>query len=88
LCIQDLFVQPDCRRRGIASALLAELFAHAREYRVCHIELNIRKRNSVARTMSGRLGFAHVHHCATYLLAGPSLLRLAEGAGDIAALLT
>jgi ribosomal protein S18 acetylase RimI-like enzyme len=88
LCIQDLFVQPDRRRRGIASALLEGLLTHARKNRVCHIELNIRERDSVTRTMSRRFGFARVHHCATYLLAGPSLLQLAECAGDIAALLT
>jgi ribosomal protein S18 acetylase RimI-like enzyme len=88
LCIQDLFVQPDHRRRGIASSLLAELFAHARMHRVCHIELNMRKHDRVGRAISRRLGFARVHHCATYLLAGPSLLKLSEGAGDIAGLLT
>jgi ribosomal protein S18 acetylase RimI-like enzyme len=88
LCIQDLFVQPDCRRRGIASALLEELFAHARKHRVCHIEMNIKKRNSLAQSMGRRLGFTRVHHCATYILAGPSLLQLAEGAGDFAVLLT
>jgi ribosomal protein S18 acetylase RimI-like enzyme len=88
LCIQDLFVQPDHRRRGIASALLGELLVHARRHQVHHIELSIPKRNSVVRTMSRRLGFARVYHCATYLLAGPSLLQLAEGASDIAALLT
>jgi ribosomal protein S18 acetylase RimI-like enzyme len=88
LCIQDLFVQPDRRRRGIASSLLAELFVHARKHQICHIELNIRKHDSVGRAMTRRLGFARVYHCATYLLAGPSLLELAEGAGDIAGLLT
>jgi hypothetical protein len=61
---------------------------HARKYRVCHIELNIQKRNSLAQSMSRRLGFTRVHHCATYILAGPSLLQLAEGAGEVAALLT
>jgi ribosomal protein S18 acetylase RimI-like enzyme len=88
LCIQDLFVQPDCRRRGVASSLLAELLVHARKHTVCHIEMNIRKRDSAGRAMSRRLGFARAQHCATYLLAGPSLLRLAESAGDIAALLS
>jgi ribosomal protein S18 acetylase RimI-like enzyme len=86
LCIQDLFVQPDCRGRDMASALLEELLAHARKYRVCHVELSIRNRNNLAQTMSRRLGFARVDHCATYHLGGRSLLRLAEGAGDIAAL--
>jgi ribosomal protein S18 acetylase RimI-like enzyme len=88
LCIQDLFVQPDCRRRGIASSLLAGLFAHARKHQLCHIELNIRKHDSVGRRMSRRLGFLRVHHCATYMLAWPSLLQLAECAGDVAAMLT
>jgi ribosomal protein S18 acetylase RimI-like enzyme len=88
LCIQDLFVQPDCQRRGVASSLLAELLVHASEHRVCHIELNLWKRDSAGRAMSRRLGFARVQHCATYLLAGPSLLRLAEIAGDITALLS
>jgi ribosomal protein S18 acetylase RimI-like enzyme len=88
LCIQDLFVQPDHRRRGIASALLDELLVHARKHHACHIELSIPKHNSVAGEMSRRLGFARVYHCATYLLAGPSLLQLAESAEDIAALLT
>jgi ribosomal protein S18 acetylase RimI-like enzyme len=88
LCIQDLFVQPDRRRRGIAASLLAELLVHARKHQVCHIEVNIRKHDGLGSALSQRLGFARVHHCATYLLAGPSLLRLAEGAGDIAGLLT
>jgi ribosomal protein S18 acetylase RimI-like enzyme len=87
LCIQDLFVQPDRRRRGIASSLLSELFAHARKYQVCHVELTMRKHDRAGRAMSRRLGFARVHHCATYLLAGPSLLQLAEGLGDIVGLL-
>jgi hypothetical protein len=61
---------------------------HARKHTVCHIELNIGKHDSAGRAMSRRLGFARVQHCATYLLAGPSLLRLAEIAGDITALLS
>jgi ribosomal protein S18 acetylase RimI-like enzyme len=86
LCIQDLFVQPDRRRRGVASALLEELFAHARKSRVCHIELSVRNRNGAAQLMCRRLGFARVDHCATYLIGGRPLLHLAEGAGDVAAL--
>ena len=88
LCIQDLFVQPDRRRRGIATSLMAELLVHARKHQVRHIELNIREHDSLGRTMSNRLGFARVHHCATYLLAGPSLLQLAEAASGITSLLT
>jgi ribosomal protein S18 acetylase RimI-like enzyme len=87
LCIQDLFVQPDRRRRGIASSLLAELLVHARLHQVCHIELNIRKCDKVGIAITRRLGFARVYHCATYLVAGPSLLELAESAGDIVGLL-
>jgi ribosomal protein S18 acetylase RimI-like enzyme len=88
LSIQDLFVHPKRRQQGIASALIEELMAHARKHQVCHIELNIRKHDSAMRAMSHRFGFARVQHCVTYLLAGPSLLQLAETVGDIAGLLT
>src|SRR5207302_3915080 len=74
LCIQDLFVQPDRRRLGIATSLMAELLVHARKHQVRHNELNIRKHDSLGSTIGNRLGFARVQHCATYPLAGPSLL--------------
>lgn len=88
LCIQDIFVQPDCRRQGIASSLLAELYVHARRLKFSHIELTIQNHHSAGKAMSRRLGFARARHCASYLLAGPSLLQLAESAGNIAGLLT
>jgi ribosomal protein S18 acetylase RimI-like enzyme len=86
IAIVDLFVDPAYRRQAIASSLIAELSAQVSEHQYAHIELPMAAHNSAARAMSRKLGFVHVRHCVTYLLAGSPLRQLAEAAANAASL--
>jgi ribosomal protein S18 acetylase RimI-like enzyme len=87
IAIVDLFVDPAYRRHAIASSLIAELSAQVSQHQYAHIELPMAAHNSAARAMSRKLGFVHVRHCVTYLLAGSPLRQLAEAAANAASLL-
>jgi ribosomal protein S18 acetylase RimI-like enzyme len=87
IAILDLFVDPAYRRQAIGTSLMAELSAHVSEHQYAHIELHMGTHNSAARAMSRKLGFVHVRHCVTYLLAGSPLRQLAEAAANAASLL-
>lgn len=76
LFLQDLFVEPAFRRRGIARALLARVAAYACELGSPIVELTVRADNS-AQIFYRRSGFAALPHCLTYVLAGPALAALA-----------
>jgi ribosomal protein S18 acetylase RimI-like enzyme len=84
--VQDIFVEPSHRNRGIGRALLAKVAAHARERNSPIIELVVREDNP-ARRFYGRTGFQPVSQCLTYVLAGPALSDLAETSIDWLALL-
>ena len=43
--LQDFFVEPDCRRRGIANALMARIAALARDIGSPIVELTVRADN-------------------------------------------
>jgi predicted N-acetyltransferase YhbS len=77
LFLQDLFVEPAHRRRGIAGALTARVAAFACELGSPIVELTVRADNP-AQTFYRRNGFSPLPECLTYVLAGPALITLAE----------
>jgi ribosomal protein S18 acetylase RimI-like enzyme len=76
--LQDLFVEPAHRRRGVAWALTARVAAFACELGSPIVELTVRADNNSARFFYQRSGFAPLPQCLTYVLAGPALQALAE----------
>ena len=83
--LQDLFVEADYRKRGIARALVARVAAFAHELGSPIVELTVRADNP-AQEFYQRSGFAHLPNCLTYVLAGPALAALAERDKDALAL--
>ena len=75
LYIQDIYVEPAWRGRGIGAALLGCVAALALERGSPLVELTVREDNP-ARGLYGRLGF-HQVQCANYVIAGPALANLA-----------
>jgi ribosomal protein S18 acetylase RimI-like enzyme len=76
--LQDLFVEPAHRRRGVARALAARVAALACDLGSPIVELTVRADNNPARCFYQRSGFAPLPQCLTYVLAGPALRALAE----------
>jgi ribosomal protein S18 acetylase RimI-like enzyme len=58
LFIEELYVAPDMRRRGVARALLGRLLADARASGVRAIELEVEEGHEPARALYRSLGFA------------------------------
>ena len=58
--VTDLYVRPEARGRGIGRALLAEVVAPAHEAGLDHVSLEVLVRNTDARRLYERLGFAAV----------------------------
>lgn len=77
--IQDLFVAPAHRHRGVARALLAGLAAEAVARRVPLVHLNVLE-NNPARALYLRTGFQHIRENLTYVLVGDALADLARAA--------
>jgi len=75
LYIQDIYVDPAWRGRGMGGALLRCVAALALERGSPLVELTVREDNP-ARELYGRLGF-HQVECANYAIAGPALATLA-----------
>ncbi|HTV35373.1 MAG TPA: GNAT family N-acetyltransferase [Xanthobacteraceae bacterium] len=75
--LQDLFVEPAHRRRGIAGALVARVAAYACELGSPIVELTVRADNP-AQSFYRQSGFALLPQCLTYVLAGPQLAALAN----------
>lgn len=84
LYIQDIYVEPAWRGRGLGAALLGCVAALAVERGAPLVELTVRE-NNPARRLYGRLGF-HQVECAHYVIAGPPLAKLAAAAPTPAAL--
>jgi ribosomal protein S18 acetylase RimI-like enzyme len=76
--LQDLFVEPAHRARGIADALVARVAALANELGSPIVELTVRADNPSAQRFYQRNGFQPVPQCLTYVLAGPALVELAQ----------
>ena len=75
LYIQDIYVEPAHRGRGIGTALLGCVAALAIARGSPLVELTVRNDNP-ARNLYGRVGFQEVD-CANYVLAGVALTSLA-----------
>jgi ribosomal protein S18 acetylase RimI-like enzyme len=75
--LQDLFVEPAHRRRGIARALMARVAAYARELGSPIVELTVRADNA-AQVFYRQNGFIPLPQCLTYVIFGPALTALAE----------
>lgn len=56
--IENVVVQPEWRRRGIASELLRELLARARQASAAAVLLEVRESNIAAQQLYARLGFS------------------------------
>lgn len=80
LYIQDIFVEPAQRRRGIASALLAHIAAYALKRGSPLVQLTVREGNPARRLYRHR-GFTRVP-CVHYVAAGAALTELAMVAED------
>jgi ribosomal protein S18 acetylase RimI-like enzyme len=76
LVLNDLFVLPDHRGRGIAKALMRRAAAAAMAQGAPFLELTVRDDNP-ARRFYRKLGFARVRGAEIYVLAGDALIELA-----------
>jgi ribosomal protein S18 acetylase RimI-like enzyme len=78
LFLQDLFVETDHRKRGVARALMNRIAAHAREIGSPIVELTVRSDNPAAQAFYRNAGCMPLPECLTYVLAGSSLTTLAD----------
>jgi ribosomal protein S18 acetylase RimI-like enzyme len=78
--VQDIFVRPVCRQRGIGQALLAQVVTHAQERMAFMIYLNVRDDNPACRLYES-MGFAAAQQCKVYALAGPAAQAVAQAWG-------
>jgi GNAT superfamily N-acetyltransferase len=82
LYLEELYVRPALRRRGVGRALLGRLAALA-EARGCGgIEWSVLTRNEPAIAFYRALGAQGVADCQAYQLNGQALRRLAAPAGS------
>ncbi|HEY1521011.1 MAG TPA: GNAT family N-acetyltransferase [Solirubrobacteraceae bacterium] len=65
--LEDLFVDPDCMRQGIATRLMADLIARARRTQIRHMWVTA---NPHAYDFYRSVGFTHVRNVETELGAG------------------
>jgi ribosomal protein S18 acetylase RimI-like enzyme len=79
LVLNDLFVLPDHRGRGIAEALMQCAAAEAMMQGAPFLELTVRE-DSPARRFYRKIGFSRVRGAEIYVLAGDALVELAGAA--------
>ena len=84
LHVNNVFVLPECRSRGVGRALLACAAQEAINRRAAFVELGVLKEESRARKYYRKAGFAQVQNYAIYVLAGAAMSRLAVAAQAIA----
>ncbi len=77
LALDDVFVTPEQRGRGVGKALLAHAAAEALRHGSPFIELTVQAQNP-ARRLYERAGFELVRGGMIYLLAGNALAALAQ----------
>ena len=78
LYLEDLFVRPEHRGRGVGRALLARLAAIALERGCGRFEWAVLDWNRDAIAVYERLGAVPMHDWTVYRLTGEALARLAE----------
>ncbi len=83
----NLGVLPDCRRRGVAQAILDHLLAHSRAQGAAIVTLEVRANNEPARRFYRRNGFLELalrpeYYPDTREDAVVMLKTLAEGSGE------
>jgi len=79
LYVEDLYVRPRARRRGVGRRLLAEVAALAAARGCARIDLNVLDWNP-ARAFYERLGIGEMRDWRPYRLAGDAIARLAAEA--------
>jgi ribosomal protein S18 acetylase RimI-like enzyme len=84
LYVEDLFVERPYRKLGAASALLADLAAHARTRDIPRIELNVREDNRAARRLYRELGFERRRDSVISILSGNTLVDRTKAARRLA----
>lgn len=77
LFLEDLFVQPACRSRGLATAMLIELARIAVERGCGRLEWSVLDWNQRAIAFYDSLGAAPVRGWIPYRISGPALAGLA-----------
>lgn len=75
--IDDVFVTPERRKRGVGMALLARAAAEALRRGAPFVELMVRAQNPARRPYE-RAGFERVRGAMTYVLAGEALASLGQ----------
>jgi len=58
--VSNVAVRPDCRGRGVGSALVAELLRRCRERELAFVTLEVRESNAAARALYEKHGFRAV----------------------------
>ncbi|GAA4542174.1 GNAT family N-acetyltransferase [Mycobacterium paraffinicum] len=76
--LEDLFVRPGFRRRGLARALLATLAAECLDNGYTRLSWAVLNWNADARTLYDGVGAEPQREWTTYRLSGPRLAELAE----------
>jgi GNAT superfamily N-acetyltransferase len=82
LYLEDLFVVPEARGRGVGRALLVHLAGLARERGCGRFEWSVLDWNEPAIGFYRSLGARAMDDWTVYRLTGPALDRLADEAGD------
>ena len=75
--VEDLFVRPGFRRRGLARALLAALAAECRDNGYTRLSWAVLNWNSDAIALYDGIGAQAQREWTTYRLSGPRLAELA-----------
>jgi ribosomal protein S18 acetylase RimI-like enzyme len=78
LCVNDVYVQPAFRRRGIGEAMLRLAATEALDRGAPFLEIMVHADNPASR-LYRKTGFTRVRGAETYVLAGDALAELADG---------
>ncbi len=77
--LEDLFVKPECRGKGLGKALLIALARLAAERDCCKVEWSVLKWNEPSIRFYESLGAKPMDEWQVYRLDGSTMARLAEG---------